>query len=112
MAGHSFYLPADFNDYELEVTAKGFFSEAKILYFERTYSVSFYDPARLAQEIENEIQRGAIFFEMNLIVIQSVTGSAMAQATDLLVRSGRMKFLLPNQSDDSQGNKNTMTGVP
>lgn len=93
MPDYLFYLPADFKDYEQEVTAKGFFAEAKIICLGKTYSIHFYDPARLSQEIEDEIRHDAVFFESNLVIVRSVTGSGMAQAAGLLVRSGRMKFL-------------------
>jgi len=96
MSNYSFHLPSDFNDYEQEVAAKGFFSEAKIIHFKKSYRMSFYDPARLSQEMEDEVQRNAFFFESNLVIVPAVTGSAMARAAELLVRSGRANFLIPD----------------
>jgi hypothetical protein len=51
-------LPADFDDL-WEVTAKGWFP-AELVYLGQTYAVTFHDPVRLAQTIEDDL-RGAGF---------------------------------------------------
>ena len=53
-----FTLPADFADYEWEVTAKGCFSEARLTVSDKHYRLNFYDATRLGQEIESELARG------------------------------------------------------
>jgi hypothetical protein len=95
MSSFSFVLPADFDEYEWEVTSKGCFSEARITVAGRRYRLNFYDPVRLGQEIESEFRRGGMFFEPNLVVVPSVTRSDMERAVELLLKSGQMTSLIP-----------------
>jgi len=90
----SLELPADFADYEWEVEAKGWFSEARIVASGKQYRLTFYDPVRLGQEIESELGRDGAFFEPNLVIVQSVTRANMERAAALLARSGRAACLV------------------
>jgi hypothetical protein len=94
MSNFAFVLPADFDDYEWEVEAKGWFSEARVTASGKHYRLNFYDPVRLAQEIESELQRGDVFFEPNLVVVPAVTKSNMERAVELLVQSGQIASLV------------------
>lgn len=93
MSSFSFALPADFADYEWEVTAKGCFSEARVTVSGKHYRLNFYDVARLGQEIESELERGGVFFEPNLLIVRSVTRSDMERAVEHLVQSGQVALL-------------------
>ena len=97
MSNFSFILPADFADYEWEVTSKGCFSEAQLCVAEESYHLNFYDAVRLGQEIQNEIESGGVFFEPNLIVVQSVTREEMTRAVEQLVQSGQVASLIPGE---------------
>ncbi|MBR1208674.1 MULTISPECIES: hypothetical protein [unclassified Bradyrhizobium] len=90
MPGFSLELPADFADYEWEVEAKGWFSQARINASGKRYLLNFYDPARLAQAINDELERGRVFFEPNLVIVQSITRTSMEQAVALLMESGEL----------------------
>lgn len=81
-------FPQGFDDYASEVEAKGWFSEAKLTFLGMQYRMNFYDPARLRQEIEDDIQRGSVFFETNLLVVPSVTRQNMEKAVEMLIQSG------------------------
>jgi hypothetical protein len=94
MSSFALVLPMDFDDYEMEVEAKGFFSEARLSSSGKRYRLIFYDPVRLGQEIESELQRGGPFFEPNLVVIQSVTKPNMERAVEALIESGQEAFLI------------------
>ncbi|MEH2531400.1 hypothetical protein V1277_002221 [Bradyrhizobium sp. AZCC 1588] len=94
MSLFSFDLPVDFADYEWEVETKGWFSEARIIISGKRYRLSFYDPARLGQEIEDELQRDGAFFEPNLVIVQSVTRANMERAAVLLAQSSRVAGLV------------------
>jgi hypothetical protein len=96
MTDFSFVLPAEFDDYEREVKAKGCFAEAQLSVAGKRYRLNFYDPVRLRQEIESELERGAMFFEPNLVVIQSVTRTDMHQAAEMLTQSGQVAALVPD----------------
>lgn len=87
-------LPEDFDAYGWEVEAKGWFSDARLSLSGKEYRINFYDPARLAQEIADEHERGAVFCEPNLVVVRKVTRSAMHNAVEELVKSGRIGSLL------------------
>jgi hypothetical protein len=95
MAGYSLIFPEDFDEYESEVTAKGWYGNAGLSHSGKVYRLIFYDPVRLGQTIEDELQRGRAFFEPNLIVVRSVTRSDMERAVELLVRSGQTSLLVP-----------------
>ena len=95
MESYSLVFPEDFADYEWEVTTKGWFGEARLNLSGKQYRLVFYDPVRLGQIIEDELQREAIFFEPSLIIVRSVTRSNMERAVELLVRSGQTSSLVP-----------------
>ena len=95
MSKFSFVLPADFADYEWEVTAKGCFFEARMTVSGKHYRLNFYDAGRLGQEIESEFERGGVFFEPNLVIVRSVTRLDMERAAEQLVQSGQVASLTP-----------------
>lgn len=90
MPDFSLELPADFADYEWEVEAKGWFSQPRINASRKRYLLNFYDPARLARAINDELERGRVFFEPNLVIVQSITRTSMEQAVALLMESGEL----------------------
>ncbi|KRR24723.1 hypothetical protein CQ14_05065 [Bradyrhizobium lablabi] len=94
MSPFSFDLPADFADYEWEVEAKGWYSDARIIVSGKRYRLNFYDPVRLGQEIESELQREGSFFEPNLVIVQSVTRANMERAAVLLAQSSQLACLV------------------
>jgi hypothetical protein len=94
MSDYSLVLPADFDDYEWEVEAKGWFSEARMIVAGMRYRLNFYDAVRLAQTIQDDLQGGGVFFEPNLVIIPRVTRSDMERAAELLARSGQVAFLV------------------
>ena len=96
MSDFSFILPANFSEYEREVETKGWFSEATIIVSGERYQLNFYDAARLEQEMADELERGGLFFESNLVVVRSVTGANMERAAHQLVKADRVKFLVPD----------------
>jgi hypothetical protein len=85
MSSFSFDLPADFAEHEWEAEAKGWISEARLTVSGKQYRLHFFDPARLGQEIQDELECGRVFFEPNLVVVQSVTKANMERAAALLV---------------------------
>jgi hypothetical protein len=95
MSQFSLVLPADFADYEWEVTAKGCFFEARMTVSGKHYRLNFYDAGRLGQEIESEFARGGVFFEPSLVIVRSVTRSDMERAAEHLVQSGQVASLMP-----------------
>lgn len=99
MADWKLVLPHDFDEYGWEVESKGYFGEARLICSGRHYRLNFYDPARLAQEITDDLQRGACFFEPNLVVIPSVTRSDMEHAAEHLAQSNEPRLVAEPLSD-------------
>jgi hypothetical protein len=93
MPKYSLYLPIDFEDYESECESKGWFRGATLVVSGERYVLSFYDPARLHQEIADELQKQVVFAEPNLLVVPSVTRKNIEKAVDFLVRSGNLGWL-------------------
>lgn len=88
MTTHKLVLPADFQDYAYEVEAKGWFAGASLQYKHRQFPLTFYDPTRLKQTIADELRDSPVFSEPNLLVVASVTESAMRNAVDHAVETG------------------------
>ena len=86
-------LPSDFNDYEWEVESKGWFDNVHLSFSGKQYKLCFYDPARLNQETEDEIDSSSYFFEQNLIVIRPVNAKNMRIAIEGLINSGQITQL-------------------
>jgi acyl dehydratase len=72
---------------------KVYYSNARMIVSGRHYRLSFYDPVRLGQEIQSEVERGSIFFEPNLVVVKSVTRADMERAAEFLALSGQAASL-------------------
>jgi hypothetical protein len=53
----SLALPDNFDDCAWEVEAKGYFSGALLAIAGQRYRLDFFDPVRLGQEINDELQR-------------------------------------------------------
>ena len=87
------FLPEDFEDYEWEVVAKGYFSGARLEIQGGICLLNFYDATRLDQELRDEIRRSVIFFESNLVIVRSVTRASMTSAVQELADSGKINFL-------------------
>jgi len=93
MKEHSLNFPQEYEEYEKEVESKGWFGDATLTYLGRRYRLNFYDPIRLAQEIESETQSGRIFFEPNLVIVRSVTRPDMESAVTQLIERGSVTSL-------------------
>jgi hypothetical protein len=74
-------LPDGYDEYDWrDVEAKGWLESAKVWRDGREYSVAFYDPVRLAQEVASDLSRGRYFSAERLLVVPSVTVENMADA--------------------------------
>jgi hypothetical protein len=87
VTNHSLEFPEGFGECAWEVQAKGWFGEARLCFQGKRYRMNFYDPVRLGQEIDSAIQRSGLFFEPNLLVVQSLTRSNMEAAVARLVEA-------------------------
>lgn len=78
--------PADFDEYDWRLTeSKGYLDVDVELGDGRVAQVSFYDPVRLAQDIEAEFDEGSVPVSWKrLIVVRTVTPETLQQALDAL----------------------------
>ena len=97
MTEHAVEFPEGFNDFAWEAESKGWLQGAIAVIAGRRYRVIFYDPARLAQDIESELEESAFFFERNLIVVRSLTRSHMEAAIEVIASTGRHMDLVPEE---------------
>jgi hypothetical protein len=94
MSDFSLIFPEGFEDYAWELEPKGRFNEARLEFQGCWYRLMFYDPVRLGQDIEDELQRGGVFFEPNPVVVPTVTRQNMDKAAARLVRQARLGWLV------------------
>jgi hypothetical protein len=90
-SSHKLVLPEGFDDYAWEVEAKGVLWDVYLQYGDRKFQLTFYDPARLAQDVESELEERVTFFEPNLVVVRKVNRAEMNAAVNDLVRTGRVE---------------------
>jgi hypothetical protein len=93
MTDNSLVFPEGFDDYAWEVEAKGWFTEATFTFLGKKHRMTFYEPGRLRQDIEEEFRGGRFFFEPNLVVVPSVTRQNMEKAVKALIQSGEVSAL-------------------
>jgi hypothetical protein len=94
IVGHAIEFPEGFDDFAWEAESKGWLQGATAIIAGRRFSVMFYDPTRLAQDIESELEASAVFFERNLIVVPSVTRAHMEAAIEIIARTGKYMDML------------------
>lgn len=70
-------FPSDFKDYAWEVESKGVFWGAAVRIDDALINVTFYEPFRLQQDVEPDLEAGRIFTVKNLLVIKKVTVTNM-----------------------------------
>lgn len=90
-------FPPGLEDYDWEVEAKGWLPGVVAVIDDRRYTLTVYDPARLAQDVEDVLKEGGAFLEPNLVVVASVTRESIASAIQEIVQTGRVVHLCPDQ---------------
>lgn len=94
MITYELVLPPDFQDYAWEVESKGWFSEAVLLHLNKRYRLNFYNPVRLVQEIGDSLRSQPLFIVPNLLVVNSITETAMHKAVGHAVAVGLVRDFL------------------
>jgi hypothetical protein len=75
---------------------KGYF-RAQLIYMGQTYTLTFYDPGRLAQDIEAELETTGFFFEENLVIVREITREILESTARELVETGQVNQLVPSR---------------
>jgi hypothetical protein len=90
-------LPLGFGDHAWEVEAKGRLAGLVAVIEGRRYTITVYDPVRLAQDVDDDLRRRSAFVERNLVVVASVTLENIATAIEQIVETGMLGDLRPDQ---------------
>ncbi len=91
--GYELRFPDYLDDYEFETEAKGYLTEVRILAGAAGYTLTVYDPVRLAQDAAHEVRRYGYMALANVIVVPKVTRDEIARAAALLARSGFQELI-------------------
>jgi hypothetical protein len=94
MVDYQLVIPDDFDDYSWEVESKGWFNGAMAIFEGVHYRVVFYDPIRLAQEIEDELKENSVFFESNRLVVNAVNRKHMEKAIEVMANTEKYKNMV------------------
>jgi hypothetical protein len=86
---YTLILPSHFDEHGWEIEAKGWFV-ASVEVDGLMIELVFYDPARLKQEIEDELSKSPAFFEKNIVVVSTVNRQSIESAVQGLYESGRL----------------------
>jgi hypothetical protein len=97
MTNITLQFPPGFDEYDWEVESKGWLPGVVAVIEERRYTLTVYDLARLAQDVDEVLKEGRAFFEPNLVVVASVTRASIATAIEDIVNTGRLDDLRPDQ---------------
>lgn len=89
-------FPAGFEEWEWEAEAKGWLPGVVAVIEGRRYTLTVYAPARLAQDVVEELKSGKVFLERNLVVVASVTRESIAAAVQEIIRTMRLGDLQPD----------------
>jgi len=80
-------LPEDFDDDAWLLESKGWYPGASVRSGDREVAVTFYDPTRLAQDIEADLAGGHLVSFAHLIVVERLTVENMRRAISRLDRA-------------------------
>lgn len=72
MKNYVIKLPDDFNEYAWGIESKGCL-EIDIEIYSNVYTFNFYDPVRVNQTIQDDLDSSQFFFYENLVVLESIT---------------------------------------
>jgi len=81
-------FPENYDEYAWEAEAKGYLTGVTVTVKELTISLLFYDPVRLAQDIEEMISLNQVFAEKNVVVVSNVNRITIETAVASLFGTG------------------------
>jgi len=85
------FLPVDFDDYAWEVELKGCFDNVFVDFGNGKYQLSFYDPVRLNQEIQDSFDLGITFFTEHIVVVKRVNRAVIEETVKGLYEARRLR---------------------
>lgn len=97
MNSPSLIFPDDFDDYAWEVESKGWFNDVVVEADGKKFRITFYDIARLSQDVEDALAINAAFVEKNIVVLNCVTREAIERAVEFIATSDGFTRLKPEE---------------
>ncbi|MFJ2746719.1 hypothetical protein [Streptomyces sp. NPDC087297] len=96
LATYHVRFPDYLDGYEVETEAKGYLVGVVVSAGTRSFELTVYDRARLAQELDDELDSDRAYFAVpNLLVVRSVTRVEILRAVEALAK-GNFQELSPN----------------
>jgi len=84
-------FPVGFDEHGWEYEAKGRLAGVVVQVGRASFTLTFYDPVRLDQDVTADLVSDAVFFEANLVVVSAVTRSCIEAAVASLVVGGALR---------------------
>jgi hypothetical protein len=85
---------------EFEHMNKGYLEGVVLHYSNKRYRLTFYEPVRLRQDAEVEIQHEGFWAVQNLIVLPSVTREAITTLVKKLCDQGVERLFVPDHEEE------------
>lgn len=79
---------------QVETEAKGYLQGVRLKVEGISYTLTFYDPVRLLQDIEEEFKLHGFFFESNVVAITKVDKESIIRALNSIVDTGVYKDMV------------------
>lgn len=92
-------FPEGFDDFAWEAEAKGWLPGVRVRVGDRAYTLTFYDPVRLAQDLEEALEQRVVFAERNLLVLKEVTRANIVAAVAEIAANGGWSDLTPDADE-------------
>ena len=88
MDAYELRYPEGYEELSWEYKAKGWIAGVILLYGGAEYVLNIYEPERLRQDVEDELQGSSVFFEPNLLVVPVVDRPSIKIAIERLISRG------------------------
>jgi hypothetical protein len=99
--------PEGYDGFAWEHEVKGWIGGIVLFYDGKKFKLNFYSPERLAQEVSDELDASAVFYEPNLLVIPEVNARQIEIAVHHLIKTGGVRSLICDQTrkEEKQGSE-------
>ncbi|MEH6629954.1 MAG: hypothetical protein V7776_03975 [Halopseudomonas aestusnigri] len=90
MPNFEIHFSTDFSEYEWEIEAKGWYGDLPVTWRGKLYMLNFFDPVRLNQDLQGELEQNSIALLLNTVIIDRLTKNGITEAVSKLVNSGEL----------------------
>lgn len=86
--------PDGFEGWEPIIEAKGWLADVLVAIEGARFRLTFYDPVRLGQEVDDDVRREGLFCERNLVIVPAVTRGHIEAAIGKLGEKGLRAYFV------------------